>query len=447
MKAYFISLTKLLGFLLLAFSSVLLAQNKDVSLANIGFNQTPHSNMSLSNGLQITFIPFGYLPLTTARLVSKHTQLSASQHQALSSFYADIFNKMKKEGVFYGVEAHYQVNNSHSYLELSGLSTEIEKAILHIGNAFIVDKAASSNITTSRFNDNVGVVESLTNKASLHLRAELNLLPGQARKQANKTDLAVAKKQANNPLDKLLLPNDSHWYIVGEFDEQNVAEKITQTFSRWPLAQRIKASTIDILQDKVHIKFIDKQGELSAFSLGIIVNENIEQNEQRELISLALLRQLLNDEITQRLADQNVTFELSHLEHQDQLMLFFDFQAPTTQVSDVLTLFHSSLTSLTNNAINNDNLSVAITKLAGNFASKQESPEGMITLFQHLWLQNLPSDSLKYYVSQAQDINRQDIVLLSEKLINSEFWFLRIIGNEQILVPQLKEVSALKRFW
>ena len=421
------------------------------------------SQMVLDNGLKVTFIPYGKTPKTTIRLITNTGNVDDGELPWL----ADLSFEMLKQGTAelsakdiaekaasMGGQINTSVAMDRSWIGADVLSEYAGDTVSVIAQMLLSSKFAENDLTLLKTNRDRSLKVALSqpgNQANQAFYKEIfgnhaygNLFP---------TEQSLAKISVSDVkqfVTKNIVPNRSHLYISGVFEQQALVSKIKQAFADWQKGQPRSSGTV-LTQTGPKVVMLEREkAPQSTIRLGLATISPAHQDAMKMTMTNSLLGGSFSSRITSNIReDKGYTYSPSSaVVNRVNAGLWYqaaDITAESTGAA--LNEIFKEINTLANEAPSKEELSGIQNYMAGIFVLQNSSRSAIINQLAFMELHQLNDNYLKDYVSNIYKVTPKDISDTVKNYLTPEKMTLVVVGDKAQITPQLKAVDALKGYW
>jgi predicted Zn-dependent peptidase len=454
--------TLYLALVLLSFSSSAKEQPPSGSEPN-AFQVPETHDITLANGLKITFIPYGSTPKTTIRLVT----YTGNVDDGNTPWLADLSYEMLKQGTknhqakalaesiaSMGGTLNVSVGMDSSWIGTDVLSEFSTDALVLIADAVLNSNLSDDDLQRIKKDYQRQLKVALSQPGNMANQAFYHAIFGQhpyGQLYPSQNSLeAITAEDISGFVNKKIAPNRSHLFISGVFDAGRLSAQIERLFASWPYEKEDKSPVL-LTKSGSKIKIIErKNAPQSTIRLGLTTVGADHQDAFKLSIMNTLLGGAFSSRITSNIReDKGFTYSpYSTVVNRIGAGLWYqaaDITAESTGAA--LTEIFNEINRLAKTPPTDEELDGIKNYTAGIFVLQNSSRGAIINQLSKVELYGLADEYLKDYVAKIYDVTPQDISDMAKKYLSVEKMVLVVIGDKGELEPQLKAVEALKGYW
>jgi predicted Zn-dependent peptidase len=424
------------------------------------FRVPPHRSFTLSNGMQVTFIPFGIVPKVTVELDLRTGVIDEGPNDVTL---ASVVGDMLLEGT-----------TTKSSLDISRQAAEMGAAINSTWGSEL------SSIGGDALSDHAAPFVTLIADVTLHPKFADDDLKRVLDKHSR--DNAIALAQADNLVMKRyrevmygnhpfahIYASDSmlrafttqrvkdfhaknysakraHLYVSGVFDERAVEKAVRDAFDSWPAGAPPTENPPKIAATQ-QVAVIDRPKSVqSAMLMGVPAPSPSDPDWIKMNVTDAILGGAFGSRITANIReDKGYTYSpYSFLLTRKGATIWTEGADVTTNVTGAsLTEIFKEVDRLRNEAPPQKELDGIKSYLAGNFTIQNSSRSGITSQLSFVDLHGLGDDYLTGYVKNVLAVTPEDVRATATKYIDPKKMSIAIVGDKKLVEPQLGKAKVL----
>lgn len=452
-----------------AFGQAVVAQNTDTgsSPAPSVKKQTPppgtapkpfhvpqQEEFSLPNGLEVTMVPYGEIPKVTIEVSVRAGNLNESEKQV---WLADLTAAMMKEGTT--SRSAEQVAQDASSMggsidvsagaDLTGVSADVLSEYGPRMAALLADVAMHPALPNSELErlkkDQLRRLSIAKSQAQPIAREHFMkaLYPHHPYGRLFPTEEMIngySTEDVQNFYKNNFGAARSHVYVAGKFDPVAMRKAITQAFSSWqhgpdPLIDLPKPVT------KRDLELIDRPGAVqSTLFIGL---PTIEPSNP-DYLPLQVMNSILGGSFGSRITS-NIREQKGYTYSPASLVSSRYRDAYWVQIADVTAKFTGAsikeilyeIDRLQKDPPSDDELQGIKNYLAGIFALRNSTRQGLIGQLEYVDLQKLGDDYLETYVQKIYAVTPQQVQQMAQKYVDTQKLTMVVVGDKQTVAAQL----------
>ena len=447
----------------LTFSAAYAKEKPPVGAEPANFQLPKTHTITLPNGLDVTFIPYGKTPKVTVRLVTKTGNIDDGDHPWLADISYDMLRqgtqtvsaKQQAENVAsMGGQVQSSVGADVSWIGMDVLSEFGDEAVATIADMILNARMADGDLQRLK-TDNVRQLKvSMSQAGSLASQAFYKEVFGNhpygeiypTEQSLN----AITQAMVKSFVSANVTPNRSHLYISGVFDQDEIAKQAQQAFGQWKMGEKKQANRV-ITQTGPKIKMIERAGSpQSTIRLGVAAVGP----EHPDALQLAMMNTILGGAFSSRITsnireDKGYTYSpnssVSNRVGAGVWMQSADITIESTGAA--LTEIFKEIDLLSNTPPSKAELEGIKNYMSGIFVLQNSSRGAIIAQLVNMDVHQLSADHLDTYVARIHSTTPEQISAIAKKYLTPEKMTLVVVGDKANVEPQLKAVQALKGYW
>ncbi|GGF62634.1 M16 family metallopeptidase [Alteromonas lipolytica] len=418
--------------------------------------------ITLDNGLKVTFIPYGKTPKATVRLVTNTGNIDDGEQvwladlsfdmlrqgtanqsakalaEAVASMGGEIATSVGMDSSFIGMDvlgeftgdavavlADMVMNASFNEADLARLKTDSQRELA-------VQKSDPSAIATEAFYQ------------SLYGNHPYGRLFPTAESLA-----AVTVNDTKTFISSNLVPNRSHLYVSGVFDQAAVSKAVKAAFADWQQGAERSAKTV-LTNPGPTLEIIERTGApQSTLRLGLAAVDATHPDYTKLSVMNTLLGGAFSSRITSNIReDKGYTYSpRSAVVDRVGSAVWYEGADVTAEATGAsLMEIFKEIALLSDEAPAEEELKGVQNYMAGIFVLRNSSRSAIISQLAFLELHGLDKSYLQNYVQNVYGVTPEQVSETAKKYLDAGKMHLTVVGDTATVMPQLKEVEALKAY-
>jgi len=418
--------------------------------------------MTLANGLKVTFIPYGKTPKVTLQLRTNTGNIDDGENIWLS----DISYEMLRQGTTtytakalaetvasMGGEVNTSVGMDASFVGMSVLSEFGDDAVGLIADMVMNAKFEANDLERIKTDTERRLSVALSNPSSIANEAFYHSVYGNhpyGRLYPTSESLkALSVENTANFVKTHIVPNRSHLYVSGVFDKSSVANAVESAFSQWEKGQPIERKTV-LTKSGPSFEMLEREdAPQSTLRLGLATLAPAHEDYMKMSLMNTLLGGAFASRITSNIReDKGYTYSpRSAMVDRVGTGVWYEAADVTAESTGAaLDEIIKEINLLANEAPTAEELEGIKNYMAGIFVLRNSSRTAIISQLAFTELHGLDESYLADYVKTIYAITPEEIKAVTAKYLDVNKMHLTIVGDTESVMPQLKEVEALKPF-
>ncbi|MFD2165263.1 M16 family metallopeptidase [Thalassotalea euphylliae] len=448
----------------LAFSSQVFAKEKPpVGAEPSAFTVPETQSTSLPNGLKVTFIPYGSTPKVTVRLVTNTGNVDDNGKVWLS----DISYEMLRQGTetqtakqlaesvaSMGGSIDTSVGMDSSWVGMDVLSEFADEAVAVVADMALHAKLAEQDLSRIKTDRQRQLKVNLSRPGPLANQAFYKEIYGNhPYGQLYPTDeslAALTTEDISQFVATNIVPNRTHLYVSGVFDQAKVTAAVHQAFGTWKIGEK-RATKAVVAEAGPKIVMIDRaDAPQSTLRLGLASFGP----EHEDYLEMTMMNTLLGGAFSSRITanireDKGYTYSpRSSVVNRVNTGLWYQAADVTAEhTGNSLKEIFKEINLLANEAPSKEELDGIKNYMAGIFVLRNSSRSAIINQLAFLELHGLSDQYLKQYIAKVYDATPEEISAMVKKYLNPAKMTLVVVGDKATVEPQLKALDELKMYW
>lgn len=450
--------------LMISFSSNLLAKElPPTGSAPSSFTVPETNTVTLSNGLKVTFVPYGATPKVTIRLITNTGNIDDTNKVWLS----DISYEMLRQGTKnysakqlaeaaanMGGQIQTSVGMDSSWIGMDVLSEFGTDAVSVIADMILNAQFATSDLERIKTDKQRQLQVALSQPGNVANQAFYQAIYGNHPYgqlfPTNESLAGINKSDIEGFIRSNVAPNRSHLYISGVFDQTALTSTIESTFVNWPSADKRQAASVQATSGPKLIMLEREKAPQSTVRLGLATFGP----SHEDYIEMTMMNTLLGGAFSSRITsnireDKGFTYSPrsvvinrvgSGLWYQGADITVESTGAALHEVFKEIALLSKEPPSV-------EELEGIKNYMAGIFVLRNSSRAAIINQLAFIELHGLSADYLTQYVDKIHNISAEKVSEMAAKYLDSQKMTLVIVGDAEAIEPQLKQLEQLKTYW
>ncbi len=418
--------------------------------------------MTLDNGLKVTFIPYGSTPKAAVRLVTNTGNIDDGEKVWLADLSFDMLRQGTKsqsakalaEAVAsMGGEINTSVGMDSSFIGMDVLGEFTPDAVGVLADMVMnatFDEAEFERIKTDSLRD-LAVQQS--NPSAIASEAFFQSIYGNhpyGRLYPTAESLgALTVADAKTFISTNFVPNRSHLYVSGVFDQAAVSKAVTAAFADWQAGEERAVKTV-LTKPGPTLELIEREGApQSTLRLGLSTVDATHPDYTKLSVMNTLLGGAFSSRITSNIReDKGYTYSpRSAVVDRVGSAVWYEGADVTAEATGAsLMEIFKEIDLLANEAPPAEELKGVQNYMAGIFVLRNSSRSAIISQLTFLELHGLDESYLTDYVQNVHGVTPEEVSNTAKKYLDSDKMHLTIVGDTATVTPQLKEVKALEAY-
>lgn len=426
------------------------------------FKLTQTQTVTLPNGLEVVYIPFGSTPKATLQLTTMVGNYDDNGKDSLVDIAYRLMSKgnanlsaaeLAQQAAAMGGEFNTSVGMTESSVSIDVLSDHIADAVALLATVALKSEPTEDGVEQEKANlmRNVNVQKaSAQGQASEAFAKQMFgdhpysvAYPDEA-KNASITVKDVADFYADN-----VTGMRSTLYVSGKFDQSSVQKAVEAAFAEMP-----KGTARDIAAPKTQgqgtLTFVPREGApQSTVRLGV----NVPGPSDPDAIGLAVMNTILGGAFSSRITsnireDKGYTYSPFGTVVNREKVSYWLEGADVTAESTGASLHEiiGEITRLQNEVPSKEEVDGFKSYMSGIHLLRNSSRGAIINQLAFLKRHGLPTEYLENYVSNVNSLTPEKISELAKTHLVLDDMVLVVVGDEASVKPQLAETEVLKGF-
>ena len=418
--------------------------------------------ITLENGLKVTFIPYGSTPKATVRLVTNTGNIDDGEKVWL----ADLSFDMLRQGT--------ATQSAKALAEaVASMGGEIATSV-GMDSSFI-----GMDVLGEFTPDTVGVLADMVMNASfaeadltrLKTDSQRNLAVQKSSPSAIATEAFYQSIYGNHPYGRLyptadslaaltvddtktfistnFVPNRSHLYVSGVFDQAAVSKAVKSAFADWQAGEARATKTV-LTKPGPTLELIEREGApQSTLRLGLATVDATHPDYTKLSVMNTLLGGAFSSRITTNIReDKGYTYSpRSAVVDRLGSAVWYEGADVTAEATGAsLVEIFKEIELLASEAPTAEELKGVQNYMAGIFVLRNSSRSAIISQLAFLELHGLDKAYLTDYVKNVHSVTPEEVSNMAKKYLDNASMHLTIVGDTATVTPQLKEVKALEAY-
>ena len=418
--------------------------------------------MTLENGLKVTFIPYGSTPKATVRLVTNTGNIDDGEQVWLADLSFDMLRqgttsqsaKALAEAVAsMGGEINTSVGMDSSFIGMDVLGEFTPDAV-----GVLADMAMNASFAEADL-------------ARLKTDSQRNLAVQKSSPSAIATEAFYQSIYGNHPYGRLyptadslaaltvddtktfistnFVPNRSHLYVSGVFDQAAVSKAVKSAFADWQAGEARATKTV-LTKPGPTLELIEREGApQSTLRLGLATVDATHPDYTKLNVMNTLLGGAFSSRITSNIReDKGYTYSpRSAVVDRLGSAVWYEGADVTAEATGAsLVEIFKEIELLASEAPTAEELKGVQNYMAGIFVLRNSSRSAIISQLAFLELHGLDKTYLTDYVQNVHSVTPEEVSNMARKYLDNASMHLTIVGDTATVTPQLKEVKALEAY-
>ncbi len=248
---------------------------------------------------------------------------------------------------------------------------------------------------------------------------------------------------------KYFKPNYSYLVVVGDTDMAKTKKLVMQYLSDWKKTDKVEQYDYPVptAPDATTVDFVNKSGAVQSI-INITYPVNLKPGSD-DLIKASVANTILGGFFQSRLNDnlretKAYTYGArSRLSYDKNVGYFLASASVRNEVTDSsLVEFMKELNTLRDVRVPLEEVELAKSVMAGNFARSLERPETVARFALNTARYNLPKDYYATYLEKLSKVTPEDVAEMSQKYFLTKNAHIIVVGNQDEVAEKLGRFSA-----
>ena len=259
----------------------------------------------------------------------------------------------------------------------------------------------------------------------------------------------ITIQDIENNYDKMFKPNNAYMVISGDVDFEEVKNLVTNNFKKWkPAKKELNSQIVDVKDvSSTEINFIDMPDAVQS-ELRVLNITNLRTNSpdhHATLVANYILGGAFGSYLNMNLREENGWTYGAGSSIARNKWTKATFRASTsvrnavTDSAVVETL--KEINRIRNEYVTDEMLSNAKAKFLGNFIMSTEDKSLLADFAVNIETQDLPKDFYETFISKINDVNKEDVMRVSQKYLKPENLRIIVVGKGSEVADKLEAVN------
>ncbi len=248
---------------------------------------------------------------------------------------------------------------------------------------------------------------------------------------------------------KYFHPNNILMGVAGDFDTEEIVNKLENLFKDWPRTE-ISFPSVPPVSDKFHksINYIYKDIDQSNIILGHVA---IERTNPDYFPAMLLNFILGGGSFASRIpgkvrSEEGLAYSVYSAFHtpKDKGFFFVNCQTKSESTSRAISLILEEIEKIKENPVDEDELVVAKDTFANQFVFLFTSSSAIVSHMINIEYEGLPPDYLDTYVEKVKAVTAEDILRVAKKYLQPDKITFVVVGNKEKFDRPLSEFGEVK---
>lgn len=418
--------------------------------------------MTLENGLKVTFIPYGSTPKATVRLVTNTGNIDDGEQVWLADLSFDMLRqgttsqsaKALAEAVAsMGGEIATSVGMDSSFIGMDVLGEFTPDAVSVLADMVMNASFAESDLARLKTDSQRNLTVQKSNPSAIATEAFYQSIYGNhpyGRLYPTAESLsAVTVADTKTFIKSNFVPNRSHLYVSGVFDQAAVSKAVKAAFADWQQGDSRTAKTV-LTKPGPTLELIEREGApQSTLRLGLTAVDATHPDYTKLSVMNTLLGGAFSSRITTNIReDKGYTYSpRSAVIDRVGSAVWYEGADVTAEATGAsLVEIFKEIELLSGEAPSAEELKGVQNYMAGIFVLRNSSRSAIISQLAFLELHGLDKSYLTDYVKNVHSVTPEEVSNIARQYLDSSRMHLTIVGDTATVTPQLKEVKALEAY-
>lgn len=418
--------------------------------------------ITLENGLKVTFIPYGSTPKATVRLISNTGNIDDGEKVWL----ADLSFNMLRQGTTnqtaktlaesvasMGGEIVTSVGMDSSYIGMDVLSEFTDDAVDVLADMVKNASFNEADLARLKTDSQRDLAVRKSNPSGIATEAFYHSIYGNhpyGRLYPTADSLAALTVEDTQTFIKTnFVPNRSHLYVSGVFDQAAVSKAVKAAFADWQKGADRTVKTV-LTKPGPTLEIIEREdAPQSTLRLGLTTVDASHPDFNSLNVMNTLLGGAFSSRITSNIReDKGYTYSpRSAVINRVGSAVWYEGADVTAEATGAsLMEIFKEIDRLSSEAPSTEELKGVQNYMAGIFVLRNSSRSAIISQLAFLELHGLDKSYLTDYVQNVYGVTPEEVSEIARKYLDVNKMHLTIVGDTESVAPQLKEVKALKAY-
>jgi len=418
--------------------------------------------MTLENGLKVTFIPYGSTPKATVRLVTNTGNIDDGEKVWLADLSFDMLRqgttsqsaKALAEAVAsMGGEINTSVGMDSSFIGMDVLGEFTPDAVGVLADMAINASFAQADLARLKTDSQRNLAVQKSSPSAIATEAFYQSIYGNhpyGRLYPTADSLAaLTVDDTKTFISTNFVPNRSHLYVSGVFDQAAVSKAVKSAFADWQAGEARATKTV-LTKPGPTLELIEREGApQSTLRLGLATVDATHPDYTKLSVMNTLLGGAFSSRITSNIReDKGYTYSpRSAVVDRLGSAVWYEGADVTAEATGAsLVEIFKEIELLASEAPTAEELKGVQNYMAGIFVLRNSSRSAIISQLAFLELHGLDKAYLTDYVKNVHSVTPEEVSNMARKYLDNASMHLTIVGDTATVTPQLKEVKALEAY-
>lgn len=419
--------------------------------------------VQLANGLKVTLIPYGNTPKATIRLITDTGNIDDGDYPWLSDISFDLLRQgtqtfSAKEIAESVASMGGQINSSvamgASWLGADVLSEYTGDVISLLADMVLKPALAEADFKRIKKGYFRQLKVQLSQSGNLANQAFYQAIYGNhpygTLYPTEQSLSEISLEKSSQFLVKNLVPNRSHLYISGVFDQAEVLASVQQAFADWQKGQEKQVNGV-LTQTGPKVIMLERENSpQSTIRLGLATVALDHQDAMEIAMMNTLLGGAFSSRITTNIREEKGFTYSPRSQVVNRINSGIWYQSADITIESTgaaLAEVFKEIALLAKEPPTLEELEGIKSYMAGIFVLRNSYRTAIINQLSLLELHGLEEQYLKDYIAKLYDVTPTQISEMVKKYLTPEKMILVTVGDKAQLEPQLKALMPLKRYW
>ncbi|MDY6925876.1 MAG: pitrilysin family protein [Pseudomonadota bacterium] len=418
--------------------------------------------ITLENGLKVTFIPYGSTPKATVRLVTNTGNIDDGEKAWLADLSFDMLRqgtatqsaKALAEAVAsMGGEIATSVGMDSSFIGMDVLGEFTPDAVGVLADMVMNASFAEADLTRLKTDSQRNLAVQKSSPSAIATEAFYQSIYGNhpyGRLYPTADSLAaLTVDDTKTFISSNVVPNRSHLYVSGVFDQAAVRKAVKAAFAEWQAGEARATKTV-LTKPGPTLELIEREGApQSTLRLGLATVDATHPDYTKLSVMNTLLGGAFSSRITANIReDKGYTYSpRSAVVDRLGSAVWYEGADVTAEATGAsLVEIFKEIELLASEAPTTEELKGVQNYMAGIFVLRNSSRSAIISQLAFLELHGLDKTYLTDYVQNVHGVTPEEVSNMAKKYLDNASMHLTIVGDTATVTPQLKEVKALEAY-
>ena len=418
--------------------------------------------ITLENGLKVTFIPYGSTPKATVRLVTNTGNIDDGEKAWLADLSFDMLRqgtatqsaKALAEAVAsMGGEIATSVGMDSSFIGMDVLGEFTPDAVGVLADMVMNASFAEADLTRLKTDSQRNLAVQKSSPSAIATEAFYQSIYGNhpyGRLYPTADSLAaLTVDDTKTFISSNVVPNRSHLYVSGVFDQAAVSKAVKAAFAEWQAGEARATKTV-LTKPGPTLELIEREGApQSTLRLGLATVDATHPDYTKLSVMNTLLGGAFSSRITANIReDKGYTYSpRSAVVDRLGSAVWYEGADVTAEATGAsLVEIFKEIELLASEAPTTEELKGVQNYMAGIFVLRNSSRSAIISQLAFLELHGLDKTYLTDYVQNVHGVTPEEVSNMAKKYLDNASMHLTIVGDTATVTPQLKEAKALEAY-